>query len=805
MSPEAEFVGHSAEERNGVFPRHWDYVQLKFKADLKVSSLLKNLVIVETQPEYWWRRNPSTAVCFRNICLDARDAEDVRNELTEYQMIREVIWALLGGRASYVFRTTVDSDKVLNNRFVLGDRANLATISIEALDSLLTQFARSATHGLLLRTLVDFVFGDSPSVFHPCVLAFANGVNTYLSQLDHFLLELQDQSRGPSCFTLANLYARLLPWSRRTGILAGLVMQITTGRFDQLRSSSVPVQILNVIHYVVTTFDVCTDDRVFQNMLQALFLEIFQPFLHTTIYLLSGAASVPEYLCSLFADPEVQVEPTHPNYWSQAFAWYDTDRSSLSRIPQFFHPVLSQLLRSIKALCMLVAVANRTNDNQILRSVLVKPEDVFNIINISSASVSSYSPMTELPGISNLLSETIHSYPDDDDFMMFYRDLVHSGSYKKEQTQHVFSSPGFYNSQLMNSLQVGLYSFIVSRCDAANRCLVSVLLSSPPVFTPGFQYVGIALAAVGSVYLFGAGDRLNDFARDLFQCVQSSEPWYRDYVHLTFQLRNQFEHGTVPAFLRSVRHMFSFQPTPESLVVQTRETTGSLLDHFQRVRLYFSAEWPATIILNEEVLNIYNSVFSFLLQIKYVIWILETLRFVNVQWLLNLDGIAYHRILLLRSSMIFVFAGLHDFVVHRIEAFRIQFIQYWSLPDVTHVVQAAKYEDNWPGDLSHLIDTHHSMLMGLKATCLLTPSAAVLRRELEAILRLPLVLQSLWSPNPIISDSSEVNIRVTHLSDVFFTHVNFLASLLAKSVRLSNMRKLCSLAETFRIASSFRI
>ncbi|KAA0197628.1 hypothetical protein FBUS_00446 [Fasciolopsis buskii] len=727
-------MGPSAEERKGVFPRHWDYVQFESKANLKVCSLLKNLVIAETQPEYWWRRNSSTADCFRNTCLDARDAADVRNELTEYQIIREVIWALLGGRTSYVFRTIVDSDKVLNNRFVLGDRANLATISIEALDSLLAQFARSATHGLLLRTLVDFVFGDSFSLFHPCVLAFANGINTYLSQLDHFLLELQDQSRGPSCFTLANLYARLLPWNRRTGILAGLVMRVTAGRFDQLRSSSVQVQILDVIHYVVTTFDVCTNDRMFLNMLQALFLETFQPFLHTTVYLLSGAASVPEYLCSLFADPEVQIEPTHPSYWSQAFTWYGTDPSSLSRIPQFLHPVLSQLLRSIKALCMLVALANRTNDNQILRSVLVKSEDVFNIINISSTSVSSASPMTELPGIGTLSSQTVHSYPDDDDFMVFHRDLIHSGSYNEEQTQHVISSPGLYNSQLMNSIQAGLYSFIHSRCDAANRCLVSVLLSSPPVFTPGFQYLGIASAAVGSVYLFGAGDRLNDFARDLFQCVRSSEPWYRDYIFCITNFSSFFRH-----------------------------------------------------------------------QIKYVKWILETLRFVNVQWLLNLDGIAYQQILLLRSSMIFVFAGLHDFVVHRIEATRIQFIQYWSLPDVTHVVQATKNENDWPGDLSHLIDTHHSMLMGLKATCLLTPSAAVLRRELETLLRLPLILQSLWSPNPIISDSLEVNNRVTHLNNTFFTHVNFLASLLAKSVRLSNMRKLCSLAETFRIAASFRI
>ncbi|TPP58391.1 hypothetical protein FGIG_02698, partial [Fasciola gigantica] len=800
-----QYSGPSDKEYKAVCPRHWDRTRSQSLTDAKTCLSMENLRIAETQPEYWWRQNPSTADCFRSVCLDARGTADVRNELTEYQIIREVVWALLGGRASYIFRTLSDSDKLLNNRFILCDRASLATTSIEALDALLTQFARSASHGLLLRTLVDHVFRDGLSSLHPCVLAFASGINNYVSQLDHYLHELQNQSRGPSCFTLANLYVRILPWSRRTGILAGLVMQITAGRFDQLRCPTVHIQILDVIYYVMTTFDVCTDDRTFLNILQSLFLQTFYPFLHTTVHLLSGAASVPEYLYSLFADPEVQLEPTHPDYWSQSFTWHGVDHSSLSRIPRFFHPVLSELMHSIKALCMIIALVNQTGDNQILQNVLMKSEDIFNLIHIPPSPVQSNSIVMKLPRVDTPTSQTVHSYPDDDDFIAFRRELIQWTKRNKQPIQCENSDSGVYNAELMDSLRTNLHSFIRSRCDTVNRYLVSVLLSSPRIVTPGFQYLGTALAAVGSVYLFGAGDRLNDFARDLFQCIRSSEPWYRDHIGLTLQLRDQFEYRTAPMFLKYVRNTFSFQPTPESLIVQTDGAAGSLSDQFQRVRLCFNAEWPATVILNEEVLNTYNAVFTFLLQIKYVKWLLEALRFVDIHWLLKQDGVTYHRLLLLRSSMIFVFAGLHDFLVHRIEALRIHFIQYWNLPDVMQIIQASEQVDDRPGDLSHLIATHHSMLTGLKAVCLLTSSSAILRRELGTVLQLPLVLQSLWSPNLIVSGSSDIDARVTHLIDTFHTHVNFLASLLSTSVRISNMRKLSSLAETFRIAASFRI
>ncbi|VDP71986.1 unnamed protein product [Echinostoma caproni] len=738
------------------YPRNWNQIPSKPLDDIKTLDFTEDTLMKKTQPEYWWRRNLSTADCFRNMCLKDRSIADVRNELTEYQIIRELLWSLLGGRASYIFRTLSDPDKLLSNRFLPTDRVSSATISVESLDSFLSHFARSASHGLVLRTLIDFVFHGDSNSFHPCVLAFAAGLSTYLGQLDQFLNDLLRQSRGPCSFTLVNLYTCYLPWGRRTGILAGLVMQATTGRLNHLLHPTVHIQILDVLYYAITTCSVCTEDEIFLGLLQSLFLQSFHPFLQTTVHLLSGAASVPEYLYSLFADPEAQLEPTNPDYWSQAFTWHETEyQSDFKRIPHLFHSVLPQLVRSLKALCMLIALVNHTGEKHFLSEILMDPMDIMILLHIPSGEVPKASISTQLFDTDNsalhVLSNSPDNGDDDDDFSAFRRELIHSVTHMELPIHHETKTFGAYDAELMDSLKNSLHTFIRSRCSDVNRCLVSMLLSSPRVPSPTFQNLGTALAAVSSVYLFGAGDRLNDFARDLFQHIRLLAPWYRDHVGLTLQLRNQLEQKTAPEFLRSMRNAFAFHQTPESLIIHTDGTTQLVSDQFQRICLCFNAEWPATIVLTEEVLNTYNGIFIFLLQIKYIKWSLESLRFFEIQWLFKLDAVTYHRLLLLRSSMIFVFAGLHDFLVHRVEGFRMHFIQYWNLPDVMQTDPIFDHRIDRPGDLSHLIDTHHSMLTGLKATCLLTSSSAILRRELETVLQLALVLQSLWSLSTQVS------------------------------------------------------
>ncbi|KAF5397910.1 Gamma-tubulin complex component [Paragonimus heterotremus] len=786
---------------HATYPRHWDNVN-SLNDHPKSTYLLSESHITNClQPEYWWRRNKATINCFKRKWLMLNNLEDNRNEMTEYQIVREIIWSLLGARSSYVFYTAHHPETLLSIRVAPAGRVSLANLPYTTLDAVLDLFARFISRSLILRTLVQFVTAQTGSL-HPCIVAFGMCLNDFLATLDHHLQALQTVSRGPGIFTLTRLYFDLLLWIRRVGIFAGLVMQLTAGHLGSLVTDpTMHIRMLDMLHHVCSTFGDCSNDPSFIELLNTCYFRTFLPYLYSTVYLLSGKASALEYLRCLFVSTDSDITPTDPDFWHMTFVCHmNKDEPppasiNLALVPRIFYPVLYDLIASLKALCTLIALSSEVTRPELLEEVTAHPEDTFRMLADCWCHTVKEDLSTD--DLECALSYRREPTLEDADFLTLHRELMDS-----VRTPEVTAKPAYSNTDsfvsrtTVSSLQSNLLQLVRDRCDLLNRHLIKVLLD--PDLMPIRRSLGTGLFAVGAVYLFGVGDRMNDFARQLFHHVHRFRgPWHSDLVGLTLRLRAQFESHSVHDWLASEIFAFGFVSTSS---VPPVSDTAPVLNSFDLVRVDFKAEWPVTILLNTAALDVYNGVFRFLLKIKYVKWSLETLVFSQLNWLFSSDPNSYHRMLLLRFNMLYVFAGLHDFLVHRVEGLRRKFAQHWNLQDTTQIVHKTKSEHPSSGTLSELIRSHVELLSGLESVCLLTDASRMLRTELNVICQMALQLESLWlGPNSKPLDIAE---QLPHLTALFHNHVQFLAQLLTRAVRLSNAMRLLSLADTFLLAAS---
>ncbi|KAF7257673.1 hypothetical protein EG68_06380 [Paragonimus skrjabini miyazakii] len=764
---------------HATYPRHWDNVNSLNDHPKNAYLLSEPHITNHLQPEYWWRRNKATVNCFKRKWLMLNNLEDNRNELTEYQIVREIIWSLLGARSSYIFYTVYHPETLLSIRVAPAGRVSLANLPYTTLDTVLDLFARFISRSLILRTLVQFVTAQ-PGSLHPCIIAFGMCLNDFLATLDHYLQTLQTRSRGPGIFTLTRLYFDLLSWIRRVGIFAGLVMQLTAGHLSNLVTDpTMHIRMLDMLHHVCSTFGDCSSDSTFMELMNTCYFRTFLPYLYSTVYLLSGKASALEYLRCLFVSTDSDITPTNPDFWHVTFACHmNKDEPppasiNLALVPRIFYPVLYDLIASLKALCTLIALSNEITRPELLEEVTAHPEDTFRMLTDCWCHKVNEDLSTNC--LECALSYRHEPTLEDADFLALHHELMDS-----VRTPEVIARPAdpkagsFVSKTTVNSLQANLLQLVRDRCDLLNQHLIKVLLD--PDLMPVRRSLGTSLFAVGAVYLFGVGDRMNDFARQLFHHVhQFRGPWHSDLVGLTLSLRAQFESHSVHDWLASEIFAFGFVSTSN---VPPVSDTAPVLNSFDLVRVDFKSEWP----------------------IKYVKWSLETLVFSQLSWLSSSDPNSYHRMLLLRFNMLYVFAGLHDFLVHRVEGLRRQFAQRWNLRDTTQVVHKTKSEHPSSGTLSELIRSHVELLSGLESVCLLTDASRMLRTELNVICQMALQLESLWLGSG--SKLLDITEQLPHLTALFHNHVQFLAQLLTRAVRLSNAMRLLSLADTFLLAAS---
>ncbi|CAH8474779.1 unnamed protein product [Schistosoma guineensis] len=584
------------------YPCRWD--QLPSNKHIFASyNFPSKLIYKNLQPEYWWSRYSTSLKdkCLKNRWLSYIGQCDERYNITEYQLIREIIWVLLGARGSFVMQLCENQmvDICCKPHLV-----SVSHLSYNALDSLLGKFVDWNNHILFIRLVVHFVVNKMDCVSHACAFSFASCLNGFLSQLDEFLHEMESKSRNPGIFTMISLYHCLIPWCNRVKILSKIIKDVIKNDLDNLRETSTITTLLDALHHTSDLLEDCGFDQYIVKVLRSMFIITFHPFISSLVQLFSGSAAFTDPMVKLFADINFNIPPNDPKFWSDAIKPRNNVLGS-SHVPYMFLPIMDEVVDGLKTIFLLTAVCEKIGDYSFLETVDSNSICIF---------------------LDSLLSEHFRLK------LNHQESCISKNCYKMDESRTT-----------LKSLESQLKRFVCERRMSVNQQLLKLLLLSHMRGPNGLRTVGNCLAVAGAVYLFGAGDNMNDFARQCFRNIAFSRAKKLDLVELTANLQSQlsgaFRNRHVShslLYLESPFFTFDLLNMDQPVDDRPMELTFDLIGN---LRLNYHLDWPANIILNENSIGIYNDVFIFLLQIEIKSNAKRKDKKANLDIEMNTDGV----------------------------------------------------------------------------------------------------------------------------------------------------------------------
>jgi gamma-tubulin complex component 5 len=160
-----------------------------------------------------------------------------------------------------------------------------------------------------------------------------------------------------------------------------------------------------------------------------------------------------------------------------------------------------------------------------------------------------------------------------------------------------------------------------------------------------------------------AGDTVHHFASDIFHRILRGEPW-RDLLYLNSLLQE--------VLLPHYPHLENCL----SVQINNEETGRDLLASITSLSLHYQVPWPVTTVFPPAVMNLYNDIFHFLMQVKWAKWSLEGIQVkahsqeASAQPRLSL---LLHQLLLLRSKLLHFVNSVYHYLMTRVRAAGLMF------------------------------------------------------------------------------------------------------------------------------------
>lgn len=552
--------------QNIVLPVHWDFI---FVDDAPISTkyfFSEDYIGKQLQPEYW-----------RDCSIyNANDKRLQSNDfliascITEYQLIRELIWVLHGTRESFLFFINVDLEDIFHVSFEVRE-VFLSHVSKSTLKVFLNVFAQSAQKVFVLREFIRRIFCVKDNGFSDCIMLFGQCVHTFLSHFDKCLLELEKNSRGPSSFTLLNLYTKLIPWFRRTRILSDIILNFTEGHLDTLNLNRTTSSLLSILYHHSLNPDYCNDYFIMRFIFFT-FLLSFKPFLLTLVQLLS---------CSKFCVSVV----SKPYFKRDDLYFFDANAVLLPKnledifgfdLSFMFQYVLSDISYIVKLIVILYRYCDLLGNTTLFDEIAIDYREVITRFTLA--------------------------FGFDFKYEMLERFLVDPHS---DLDQHL----GFNQVRSLALLESTVNHFVGERSNVINKQILKVLLHIPSPVSLKVRNLGVAFALISDIYLFGSGYQMNNLVYNFFACtfLKSKRQNLFDFI---YNLRSQFSGVTSPLFQQELMFLsFNFEAAIDEVGFSN---VNKILES---IKLTYQTDWPLNMFFDEQSLEMYNKVFVLILQV----------------------------------------------------------------------------------------------------------------------------------------------------------------------------------------------
>jgi len=159
--------------------------------------------------------------------LEQRGRLNVRTEkLSEYQLIREILWILRAPTESPLF-------ELRNGEFVVTEQVALLSATDQAIKSLLTEVSSVLGYIYALHGFIHKIAASSPDSVPHTVEAYTSGLNHGFQQFSRFLLDLEmEVSSQEETFTTLMLLDKLRQWFMKMKGLVSVHNMATRDYFD---------------------------------------------------------------------------------------------------------------------------------------------------------------------------------------------------------------------------------------------------------------------------------------------------------------------------------------------------------------------------------------------------------------------------------------------------------------------------------------------------------------------------------------------------------------------------------------------
>uniref|UniRef100_A0A182MQ62 Gamma-tubulin complex component n=1 Tax=Anopheles culicifacies TaxID=139723 RepID=A0A182MQ62_9DIPT len=301
------------------------------------------------------------------------------------------------------------------------------------------------------------------------------------------------------------------------------------------------------------------------------------------------------------------------------------------------------------------------------------------------------------------------------------------------------------------------------------------------------------LKNIRKVLLLEASDLMDYFYSDLFRRVEAGESWANPYL-LTIQLND---------ILAS-----RFNDMTSLFTVEINRTAGYKLDTtivlmaIDEIRVLYNPSHDLSNMINDETMASYNSVFRFLLKVKWALGTLEMLRFPESQKkrppyaCFGMLDLILKRLAMLKFWMIFSVQSIHSHLMtHVLQSFGEQLDEKLDLAD----------------NLSEMIAVHQSYIGTIFDHCFQQDDSKPVMEGIIRLLNLVHILRDEWNNTVLhtemdargdIPDNSTmgdfiVNSQVDELERTYCKCHQQLAKLLSREAYGKHKLHLTGLADAF--------
>ncbi|XP_052808645.1 gamma-tubulin complex component 5-like [Mya arenaria] len=794
--------------------------------------LSRNLI-----PQYWKGEKISIDTGQYRACQLNNDWEEYKTRLdplrgspnntvvTENVLLREIIWMLMGVCNVHLLE--------FNGRF-FSPRPGvvLSSLSMEVLQDHLTQFTRYGSYIQILQNFLDESYhGNVGGVcqtyqsFTTCIAEFLQKLKTQMASIELRLIKQEET------MTLASVWVEVEPMMKKVSVLCMVYMRgIHQGRTLQLtsqRATLLLTTLYNTLLGMDTLFDMPmyegdthTDQEVdnvdMVGLLLPVWIQTCQPYINIIdTWISHGNLSDP---CAEFIiQRNKDIRSLDETYWEKSFVFHTmlqppdhdstVDGSSATVAgkqyttadwaPAFLQPALEEIVLTGKSMEMLEGLgklaeqhdgSSRVDGLQEFKETHLYDKFILSIQTLMGMKLHKGKLNEESTGEKTTSSYRVFSPEVErqmeerdvkDDFLKkHFENLMDTSA-----DSHFILDESF--SKTISSLKIDslrpvelilrecLYPHIHHQYERVCLKLVNTMKT---------QYHLIEyLTSMRRFFLMEAGDCLSVFYTEIFDKIRRHEHW-KDTTTVTWALHEAID----PHFPEQVPRI--------SISVETSDDPSDLqpINITNCLRLQYQIPSPVDVVINNRCQEIYNQIFSFLLQIKRAKYCLDELRFYDLgkevggisstdQLLkgLSLDTTPrrhkVHRMHLLRMKLINFVNNLHNYIMTRIlHSIGLQF---------TRDLSQAK-------DLDEIINLHAGYIRKIHQRCLLHRKNAFLKEAVLKVLNLALRFQREW-------DRGIDNISLKQIEDTeteFSRCINFLRSFLNSVIQRGSFPHLEALA-----------